>query len=101
MAHLTDHISLGDVSNVAGLEKKYFSAYFRSRVGIPFTQWVRLLRVRRAQELMALRDTSIPRLAFASGFRDVRTFERAFKQVVGVPPARYRAEVRPESRRMS
>jgi len=97
-AHLADPITLIDVSHVAGLETKYFSAYFRSKVGISFTRWLRLLRVNRAKELMELRDASIPRLAFASGFRDVRTFERAFKRLVGVPPAMYRASVRPDSR---
>jgi xylan 1,4-beta-xylosidase len=97
-AHLRDRITLPDASQVAGLETKYFSAYFRSKVGIPFTKWLRLLRVNRARDLMQVREASIPRLAFASGFRDVRTFERAFKHFVGVPPAVYRASVRPGSR---
>ncbi len=97
-AHLTDRITLTDVSEVAGLETKYFSAYFRSKVGISFTEWLRLLRVSRATELIQGRDVSVPRLAFASGFRDVRTFERAFKRLVGMPPAVYRASVRPDSR---
>ncbi len=97
-AHLKDPITLADAARVAGLERKYFSAYFRSKVGLSFTQWRRLLRINQAKELMATREASIPRVAFASGFRDVRTFERAFKHVVGVPPAVYRAAVRPESR---
>ena len=96
-AHLADRITLTDVSQIAGLERKYFSAYFRSKVGISFTEWLRLLRVSRAKELMSVRETSIPRLAFASGFRDVRTFERAFKHFLGIPPAMYRASVRPDS----
>lgn len=95
-AHLTDPLDLADVSRVAGLERKYFSAYFRLKVGISFTEWLRQLRVTRAKELMESREVSIPRLAFSSGFRDVRTFERAFKRLVGMPPAAYRASVRPE-----
>ncbi len=100
-AHLTDRISLGVASRVARLERKYFSTYFRSKVGISFSEWLRLLRVTRAKRLMEMGEASIPRVAFASGFRDVRTFERAFKRFVGVPPAVYRASVRPESRQMS
>jgi len=99
--HLTDRITLADVSRIAGLERKYFSAYFRSKVGISFTEWLRLLRVRRATELIQGRDASVTRLAFASGFRDVRSFERAFKRLVGMPPAVYRASVRPASRIVS
>lgn len=99
--HVTDRLTLTDVSQVAGLERKYFSSYFRLKVGVSFSEWLRQLRVSRAKELMAVRDASIPCLAFASGFRDVRTFERAFKRVVGVPPMIYRASVRPESRRLT
>jgi len=97
-AHLTDRITLGDVSKVADLERKYFSAYFRSKAGIPFTEWLRVLRVNRAKELMEEGEASISRVAYASGFRDVRTFERAFKRLVGVPPAMYRASMRAKSR---
>jgi transcriptional regulator GlxA family with amidase domain len=97
-AHLTDRITLADASGVAGLARKYFSVYFRSKMGISFSHWVRRLRVMRAKELMEAHEASIPRVAFASGFRDVRTFERAFKELVGVPPATYRAGVRPVTR---
>jgi len=95
-AHLTDRITLAAASQVAGLERKYFSVYFRSKVGISFSEWLHSLRVTRAKELMEVRDASIPRLAYASGFHDVRTFERAFKRFVGMPPATYRASVRPD-----
>lgn len=95
LKHVKDPITLADVSRVAGLERKYFSAYFRTKVGISFSKWLHIVRVTRAKELMEVRESPIPRLAFASGFRDVRTFERAFKRLVGVPPATYRLSVRP------
>ena len=100
-AHLTGRITLAVASRVARLERKYFSTYFRSKVGISFSEWLRLQRVTRAKELMETGDASIPDVAFACGFRHVRTFERVFKRFVGVPPAVYRASVRPESRQMS
>lgn len=95
--HFADRITLAAASQIAGLERKYFSAYFRARVGISFTSWVHLLRVTRAKELVRVRDASIPQMAFASGFRDVRTFERVFKRFVGMPPSTYRASVRPKA----
>ena len=95
-AHVTKPISLDAVAKVAGLERKYFSAFFHSKVGATFTEWVRILRVSRAMELMRVHDDSIIRIGFAVGFRDVRTFERAFKRYVGVSPKAYRASVRPE-----
>ena len=95
-ANVAMPISLGAAAKLAGLERKYFSAFFHSKVGATFTEWVRMLRVTRAMEVMRVRDDSIVRIAFAAGFRDVRTFERAFKRYVGVSPKAYRASVRPE-----
>jgi transcriptional regulator GlxA family with amidase domain len=97
-AHVAERLTLSGVANLAGLEKKYFSAFFRSKVGITWTEWLRLLRVTRAIERIQVREDSIPRIAFGAGFRDIRTFERAFKRYVGVSPVAYRAAVRPESR---
>ena len=95
-ANVATPISLDGAAKVAGLERKYFSAFFHSKVGATFTEWVRILRVSRAMELMRIHDNSIVRVAFAAGFQDVRTFERAFKRYVGVSPRVYRASVRPE-----
>ena len=95
-ANVAAPISLAAAAKHAGLERKYFSAFFRSKVGATYTEWIRALRVCRAMELMRDHDDSIIRIAFAAGFRDVRTFERAFKRYVGVSPKAYRASVRPE-----
>lgn len=97
-AHIRDRLTLKSAASVAGFEKKYFSAFFHSKVGITWTEWLRLLRVVRAMDRMREFEDSIPRIAFGAGFRDIRTFERAFKRYVGVPPMVYRASVRPESR---
>ncbi len=95
-ANVAMPISLDAAAKLAGLERKYFSAFFRSKVGATFTEWIRVLRVCRAMELMRARDGSITRIAFAAGFQDVRTFERAFKRYLGVSPKAYRGSVRPE-----
>ncbi len=100
-AHGSEPVSLRDAARVAGLEPKYFSAFFRSKVGTRFSEWIRAVRVERAVRLMRASDTSITRLAFEVGFGEVRTFQRAFKRLVGATPSAYRASVRPESRRMS
>jgi len=88
-------IHLKDAAGVAGLEAKYFSAFFHSKVGVRFRDWVRLLRVERAIQSMEIQFESIPRIAYTAGFRDVRSFERAFKQTVGVTPTSWRTSVQP------
>jgi AraC-like DNA-binding protein len=86
-------IRLPEVARVAGLEAKYFSAFFRAKVGVRFHDWIRLLRVETAKRFMQEQYTGIPRIAYNSGFRDIRSFERAFKRVVGVTPTQWRAAI--------
>lgn len=98
MTHLGEQLTLENAAKVAGLEKKYFSAFFHSKVGIRWTEWVRLLRVLRAAEEIRLHGESITGIALDVGFRDIRTFQRAFKRYIGVPPKVYQTLSRPESR---
>lgn len=99
--HIKDPIDLSVVSRVAGLERKYFSAYFRLKTGVTFTSWLRRVRVDRAMQLMHQGEISITQLAIVSGFGDVRTLERTFKRFVGIAPSTYRASARPPASNVS
>lgn len=88
-------IPLNEAADVACLERKYFSRYFRAKVGVSFTAWQKALKIQRATEILRSHDESISRVASLVGFRSVRTFERAFKDRLGVPPAKYRNRMRP------
>jgi AraC family transcriptional regulator len=84
-------ISLGEAARIAGLERKYFSAFFRAKTGVRFRDWLRGLRVERAQDVMRGEYARITRVAFAAGFADLRSFERAFKTSTGLTPSEWRA----------
>jgi YesN/AraC family two-component response regulator len=49
-------ISLSTAARLAGYETKYFSAYFRNKVGIGFKEWVTRSRVRIAMESVQRHD---------------------------------------------
>ena len=93
--HLGGPVSLGVAADVAGLEKTYFSKFFRRKTGICFRDWLSAVRVRRALELMTARALSITEIAFAVGFRDLRTFERAVERCTGLCPSAVRNRLRP------
>ena len=93
--HICDDLSLRKAARVAGLEHKYFSTFFHAKAGVPFKQWVSYLRVKRAKEMMEDANHSITHIAGASGFQDVRTFERTFKRVMSMTPMQYKKSVRP------
>lgn len=94
-ANFRSRFSLEDAANVAGLEKKYFSSYFKSKTGMCFKDWVAGVRIEHARAMMMKQNYTVTETCFAVGFRDLRTFERAFKKHTGMTPSEFKAEAAP------
>lgn len=88
-----EEISLNQAARVAAMERCYFSTFFRRKVGINFRDWLRLIRIQKAMAMFAQEDYSISEVAFAVGFADLSTFERAFKKVTKLTPREYKRQV--------
>lgn len=99
--HLEDEISLATAARIAGLEEKYFSTFFHRKTGICFTDWITRARIMRATDMMSVQDYTITGIAFAVGFRELRTFERAFKKFTGMTPRAFKSSVRPKQNKQS
>ena len=93
--HYADHITLKQAADIACLEEKYFSTYFRAKTGIRFHDWIASVRVTHAIDLIRHDNTPISVISDETGFRDLRTFERAFKKCAGVTPIQFKKSVRP------
>jgi AraC-like DNA-binding protein len=91
----SEPISLEKAAGIAALESSYFSSYFRAKVGITFTGWLRQIRVKKAMELMKSRDFSITEVAYEVGFADLTTFGRAFKRYALKTPREFKKSVLP------
>lgn len=96
--HYADPLPLAKAADVACLEKTYFSRYFRRKAGICFHEWLHWIRVNRAIELMRTSDATVTEIAFAVGYQDLRTFERAFYKCTGRCPKAVRQQVQAELR---
>ncbi len=91
----SEHIPLEKAARIAALGKSYCSSYFRAKVGITFTDWLRQVRISKAVELMKTSDFSISEVAEAVGFKDLKTFERAFKRYALKTPREFKKSVLP------
>jgi two-component system, response regulator YesN len=89
-----ENISLEQVAQIAGMERKYFSTFFHKKVGIRFSDWLRGVRIGNAISLMGDENYSITQVAFKTGFMDLRTFERAFKRCTGFTPREFKNRIR-------
>ncbi|GMR17287.1 MAG: hypothetical protein BMS9Abin32_361 [Gammaproteobacteria bacterium] len=86
-------LPLDRVAQVAGLEKSYFSKYFHQKTGVCFHDWLHWIRVGHAIELMRSRELSVTEVAYAVGFQDLRTFERAFTRCTGQCPKTMKKQI--------
>lgn len=81
--------SLTVLAEHLGYDAKYLSSFFKKGKGVPFTAYLRDLRVRHAVFLMEQGVVSIKNVALLSGFDDALYFSRIFKQCEGLSPKAY------------
>ncbi len=91
----SEPIPLEKAARIAALGKSFCSSYFRAKVGITFTDWLRHVRVTKAMEPLKAKDFSITEVAYKVGFRELRTFERAFKRYALKTPREFKKSVLP------
>jgi AraC family transcriptional regulator len=93
-AHFDEPLSSSRAADICGLEKTYFSRFFRAQVGMKFLVWSRRIRVERAKALLANRRPKITTIALAVGYKSITTFERNFRRGTGLSPAEFREALR-------
>ncbi len=74
---------------------KAFSRFFRDKVGITYTSFSHIMRAAKACELFSATDLAVPEVSRRVGLGSVRTFDRVFRQLVGVSPRQFQRTARP------
>jgi AraC-like DNA-binding protein len=82
---------LAQFASHAGLSVSHFSELFRKNTGQSPMAYFTQLRIRNACRLLDLTTGSISKVAESAGYSDPYYFSRIFKQVMGIPPEKYRA----------
>jgi AraC-like DNA-binding protein len=85
-SHYADALPLTEVGHACGIEPKYLSQLFHKKVGITLTEYIGLIRLRAALEMMRRTDRRCVEIALSVGFGSVRTFERACRKYLGTSP---------------
>ncbi len=94
--HYSEHISLSEAAQISGLQMSSFCAFFRTAVGINFTDWLRQVRISKAVELMKTSDLPTTEIAYEVGFVETITFEQEFKRYTLMTPLQFKKSIRPE-----
>lgn len=89
-SHLAEELTLGVLSDVAGLHPTYFSNLFTRYMGISPVKYIHKMRIEKAQLMLLTSGDNLEAIARQAGFDDVFYFLRIFKREVGIPPGKYR-----------
>lgn len=87
------HIDMAEVSNYVSMNYTMFSSVFCKYTGMNFSQYLRKVRIGKAEKLLLNTDMKIKDICQETGFDDVSRFVRMFKEITGKTPTVYRKEM--------
>jgi AraC-like DNA-binding protein len=90
--HLQSRIRTGDLVRVTQFKRSKFNRMFKASFGCTPCQYVKRMRVARAQNLMVISTSPLSQIALECGFADQDHFSNCFRKVVGQRPAAWRAQ---------
>ena len=82
----------GDVAAELGMSESRFSRFFRRATGNTFTDFVNLVRVNRACQLLMETDRQVTHICYEVGFHNVANFNRRFREIKGMTPSEFRLQ---------
>ena len=91
-AHYDESLSVPQLAARMFLSPGRFSEIFKKEMGTPPGDYLRRLRLNKAQELLRAEKLSITQIAFQCGFNDAAQFSRAFHATFDITPSDYRKE---------
>ncbi len=88
-----DNISLQTLSQTLGANATSLCRKFKEETGETIFQHLTLLRIEAACQILRKTKRSISETAYYCGFNTVTHFNRKFKEIMGVSPKEFRAEI--------
>ena len=87
-------MGLESVADEFGVSSNYLSRFFKQETGCSFIQYVTMIRMDRARELLVNSNKQNKEIVAEIGYIDVANFVRKFKGYEGVTPGQYREKMR-------
>lgn len=86
------NLRIEDLADAVNLGRTVFYGKMKSIVGMSPVDFVRHIRMQRAEELIAGSRYSFSQIAYMVGFSDPKYFSRCFKKETGMTPSEYREQ---------
>jgi AraC-like DNA-binding protein len=93
-AHLADaDLSADAICQLMGMSRTTLHKKMTALTGLSISRYLRALRLRKAQELLADPSLNVAEVAYAVGFEDPKYFSRVFSEEFGVSPGHFRDSI--------
>ena len=89
-SNYTKECSLGALAEQISYHEVYLSRYFKKRTGLAFSDYVNQYRINESVYILKNTNKKIIDIALDCGFNSLRTFNRNFKEIIGMTPTKYR-----------
>jgi AraC family transcriptional regulator len=84
-------LTLNALAHESAMSPYHFLRTFRQVTGMTPHQYLLLARLHRAATRLRLGTDAISTIAYGAGFKDLATFNRRFRRLIGATPSDYRA----------
>lgn len=92
-ANFTQPLTLETISKKFYISRNYVSKIFSEKIKMNFKRYLGVLRAEYAAQLMRTSDSNLTLIAENAGFESIRTFNRVFQAIYGLPPREFRRNI--------
>ena len=85
-----ENLKIEEMAEAVSMSRTTFYEKLKSLVGTSPSEFLRQLRMQRAQDLIVRSTMNVSQVAYAVGFTDPKYFTRCFRKAVGMSPTEYR-----------
>lgn len=85
-----NNLNLKSVAKEMYVTPNYLGVFFKKSIGISFNDYINMLRLKYACNMLTHSSMSVKEIGFASGYNSTEYFLYTFKKHLGTTPAKYR-----------
>lgn len=87
-------INIESLAESFGVSSRYIRKFFAEHVGMSCTDYITMLRMEKAKQMLWRTKKSITEIAFAVGYSSSQYFGNVFRRFAGISPGEFRRKYR-------
>lgn len=87
--YMDSNLNIGIIAEKINRNSKYISKVFKDETGESILDYINVLRIRKAQQILLVKRVPVEELSEMVGYASARTFRRSFMKITGMTPGAY------------